>query len=574
MSVLLAPEKADFSALLAAEPGNVPRVRVAAADWTAAHAALQPQYGLLADLWGSDLSGTGCAGTEAATLMLSSLLVSPDRVMAGQPGVVRLDCVLDLDAPQATSLASIWPNADWYEREAFDMLGIAFDGRPQRRLLMPDWWEGHPLRKAHRSRATEAAPFALTPDYLAMEGEASRPDPERLGLPALRDGQELMVLNLGPHHPSTHGVFRIILGLDGEEIVWAVPDIGYHHRGAEKIAERQTWHGFIPYTDRIDYLGGVTHELPYLAAVEQLAGITVPPRAAMMRIMLAETYRIMSHLLFLGTMAQDIGQMSPVFYMFTDRERIHDWLESITGARMHPAFCRIGGVAADLPDGWDTAARSLLDWLEPRFDSYGPMVLGPEIFQLRTRGIAAFDTKTALAWGVTGPQLRATGCGFDLRKAPGSPYAAFDFEVPLGDRGDCFDRTEVRWQEMRQSLRIIRQCVANMPRGPVMADHPLAFPPSREAMLHDIETLIPHFLAASHGPNIPAGSATGLWEGQRGLIAYSILSDGGPVSCRTRIRTPSFPHLQQLSALLPGLSVADAIATIAAIDFVMSDVDR
>lgn len=579
MTLTLAPLATDHATLLgpmllATTPGDVPRLRVAARDWATAHKALRPHFALLADVWGSDLAGTGAAGAEAGTLLLSSLLVAPDALMAGRSGMVRLDCAIDPETPRAPSLANMWRNADWYEREAFDMLGIAFGTRPQRRLLMPDWWDGHPLRKAHRCRATEAAPFALTSDYLAIEAEASRPDPVRLGLPALRDGHELMVLNLGPHHPSTHGVFRIILGLDGEEIVWAVPDIGYHHRGAEKIAERQTWHSFIPYTDRIDYLGGVTHELPYLAAVEQLAGITAPPRAAMIRLMLAETYRIMSHLLFLGTMAQDIGQMSPVFYMFTDRERIHDWLESITGARMHPAFFRIGGVAADLPEGWDTAARALCDWLEPRLDSYGPMVLGPEIFRIRTRGIAAFDTETALAWGVTGPQLRATGCPLDLRKAPGSPYAGFDFEVPVGRHGDCFDRTEVRWQEMRQSLKIIRQCVANMPAGPVMADHPLAFPPSRAAMLRDIDTLIPHFLGASHGPAIPAGSATGVWEGQRGLIAYSILSDGGPISCRTRIRTPSFPHLQQLSALLPGLSVADAIATIAAIDFVMSDVDR
>jgi NADH-quinone oxidoreductase subunit C/D len=325
----------------------------------------------------------------------------------------------------------------------------------------------------------------------------------------------------------------------------------------------------------VDYLGGVIHELPYLWAIEQLAGIDVPPRARVIRIMLAELYRVMSHLLFLGTMAQDVGQMSPVFYMFTDRERIHDFLESITGARMHPAFARIGGVARDLPEGWHEQLRALLHWLGPRIDSYGPMVLGNDLFRARTRGIGAFDTRTAFDWGVTGPQLRATGCPLDWRKAQGQGgYQDMAFEVPVGSHGDALDRTMVRFEEMRQSLSIVAQCLQNMPAGPVMSDHPAAFPPPRAAMLTDIDTLIPHFLGASHGPRLPAGMATGQFESQRGLTQYSIVSDGGPVSCRTRIRTPSFPHLQQLSALLPGMGIADAVVTIAAVDFVMSDVDR
>ena len=573
-------ERAVGPGLLAVHDSPLPRIRVAPTAWAEAHRHLQSlpraPFCLLADLWGSDLAGTGAAAPEGATLLLSSHLCAPDALLAGR-GIsdLRLDCALDPDMPQAPSLAPLFRNADWYEREAFDMLGIGFAGRPARRLLMPDWWDGHPLRKAHRSRATEAAPFALSPALLAAESEASRPDPARLHHPATRDGEELMVLNFGPHHPSAHGVFRIILGLDGEEIVWAVPDIGYHHRGVEKIAERQTWHGFIPYCDRVDYLGGIIHELPYLWAAEALAGIVVPPRARVIRILLAELYRVLSHLLFLGTMAQDVGQMSPVFYMFTDRERIHDFLESVTGARMHPAFGRIGGVAKDLPEGWAADARELLNFLAPRIDSYGPMVLDNELFRARTRGIGAFDTRTAFDWGVTGPQLRATGCPLDWRKVgDGHGYQDFRFEVPVGARGDAFDRTQVRFEEMRQSLAIVRQCVEEMPAGPSMSDHPLAFPPPRAAMLADIDTLIPHFLAASHGPTIPAGAATGRFESQRGLVQYSLLSDGGPVSCRTRIRTPSFAHLQQLADLLPGMGIADAVVTIAAIDFVMSDVDR
>jgi len=384
-----------------------------------------------------------------------------------------------------------------------------------------------------------------------------------------------MVLNFGPHHPSTHGVFRILLGLDGEEIVWALPDIGYHHRGVEKMAERQTWHRFIPYADRVDYLGGVMSELPYLMAVERLCGIAVPARAQMIRVMLCEFYRIMNHLLFYGTMAQDVGQMSPVFYMFTDRERAYELLQTITGARMHPAFFRIGGVAMDLPAGWDRLVREFLDWMPKRLDDYEGMVLRSELFRIRTVGIGAYDTATALEWGTTGPQLRATGCDWDWRKRrPYSGYGEFEFDIPTGSRGDCFDRTRVRADEMRQSLRIIAQCLSNMPAGVIRADHPLATPPPKERTLHDIDSLIRHFLAMSWGTLVPAGEATGQIESHRGLTQYAIVSDGDTASYRTRIRTPSFAHLQPLPSIAPGMTVADFVAHIASIDFVMSDVDR
>jgi NADH-quinone oxidoreductase subunit C/D len=341
------------------------------------------------------------------------------------------------------------------------------------------------------------------------------------------------------------------------------------------MAERQTWHGFIPYTDRVDYLGGVISELPYLMAVERLCGIKVPERAQAIRVMLCEFYRIMSHLLFYGTMAQDVGAMSPVFYMFTDREKAYGVLQTITGARMHPAFFRIGGVAMDLPAGWDRLVRDFLDWMPKRLDEYEGMVMRSELFRVRTIGIGAYDTATALAWGTTGPQLRATGCDWDLRKArPYSGYENYEFDVPTGTRGDCYDRTRVRVDEMRQSLRIIRQCVDNMPAGPIKADHPLTTPPPRARMQHDIETLIQHFQSVGWGTVVPAGEATGQIEGHRGLTQYATISDGGNMSYRTRIRTPSFAHLQMLPLLAPGMTVADLVVQIASIDFVMSDVDR
>jgi NADH-quinone oxidoreductase subunit C/D len=331
----------------------------------------------------------------------------------------------------------------------------------------------------------------------------------------------------------------------------------------------------LPYTDRVDYLGGVMGELPYLQAVEKLCGITVPDRARVVRIMLSEFFRIMNHLLFYGTMAQDTGAMSPVFYMFTDRERGYRVIEAITGARMHPCYFRIGGLSMDLPEGWDRLVREFLDWMPSRLDDYEGMVLRNEIFRARTIGVAEYDTATAFDWGVTGPGLRATGCGWDIRKArPYCGFEDFEFDIPVGKRGDCYDRTKVRVDEIRQSLRIIRQCLDNMPAGPIKSDHHLTTPPPRERTLHDIESMIHHFVGVSWGPVVPAGEATGQVETVRGLTQFSLVSDGETASYRTRIRTPSFPHLQMISAVAPGMLVADLVAYLGSIDYVMSDVDR
>jgi NADH-quinone oxidoreductase subunit C/D len=384
-----------------------------------------------------------------------------------------------------------------------------------------------------------------------------------------------MVLNMGPHHPSTHGVFRVLLGLDGEEIVWAYPDMGYHHRGAEKMGERQTWHGFIPYCDRVDYLGGVLSELPYLMAIERLCGIDVPARAQCIRVMLSEFFRITSHLLFYGTLAQDAGVMSPIFYMFVDRERAYEVITAVTGGRMHPAFFRIGGVAMDLPTGWEARVRGFLDWMPRRLDEYEGIVMRSELFRARTRGVAVYDAGTCFRWGVTGPHLRAAGLPWDMRKLrPYSGYEQYEFDVPIAEEGDVYARTRVRVEEMRQSLRIIRQCLDWMPEGPIKADHPSTFPPPRERTLHDIETLIHHFVGTGWGPRVPAGEATGQIEGARGFTQYAIVSDDDGHSYRTRIRTPSFGNLQAIPAVAPGLTVADLVMYLASIDYVMSDVDK
>ena len=479
----------------------------------------------------------------------------------------------DLTLP---SIHTIFPNANWYEREAWDMFGITFTGHPALfRILLPPTWEGHALRKDHPARATDMAPFAMSAERQDKEQEALRFKPEAWGLKRRDKDTEFMFLNLGPNHPSVHGVFRIVLQLDGEIIVDAVPEIGYHHRGAEKMAERQSWHTYIPYTDRIDYLGGVMNNLPYVMAVEQLAGIEVPERAKVIRIMMAEFFRISSHLVFYGTFAQDVGQLSPVFYMFSDREKLLRIVEAVTGGRMHPAWFRIGGVAQDLPEGWDTMVRDFVDWMPKRLDHYQKMAMDNSILQQRTRGIGIYTQQEALDWGITGPGLRATGVDFDWRRdKPYGGYDQFDFEVPVYHGGDCFDRARVRVDEIRESLKIIEQCLDNMPAGPYKAEHPLTTPPPKERTMMDIETLIHHFLNVSWGPVIPAGECSVTIEATKGNNMYYLTSDGSTNSYRTRIRTPSFPHLQQIPLISRGLLIPDLIAIIASIDFVMADVDR
>jgi NADH-quinone oxidoreductase subunit C/D len=529
-------------------------------------------YALLFDLTAMDER----LRTRRQGLPDSAFTVIYHLLSFGRNEDIRLKVALSEDSLVLSSISDLWPSANWYEREVWDMFGIVFEGHPNlRRIIMPPTWVGHPLRKEHPARATEMEPFSLSDERQAIEQEALRFVPEEWGMQRQSEHSDFLFLNMGPNHPSVHGAFRIALQLDGEEIIDAVPDIGYHHRGAEKMGERQSWHTFIPYTDRIDYLGGSMNNLPYVLAVEQLAGIKVPERAQVIRVMIAEFYRLASHLLFYGTFAQDVGQMSPIFYMFIDREKVFDIMESITGARMHASYFRIGGVALDLPQGWDKRVREFINYLPARLDQYDKLVMKNNTIKWRTQGIGSYTRAEAIDWGVTGAGLRATGFEWDYRKArPYSGYENYEFEIPTGNRGDCYDRCAVRVEEMRQSLRIIKQCLEQMPEGPYKADHPLTTPPPKARTTHDIETLIQHFLNVSWGPVIPAGECSVTIEATKGLNAYYLTSDGGTLSYRTRIRTPSFAHLQMIPLMSRGMMIADLVAILASIDFVMADVDR
>jgi NADH-quinone oxidoreductase subunit C/D len=489
---------------------------------------------------------------------------------------VRVKVALDEHDASLQTITDLWPAANWYEREVWDLFGIVFAGHPHlTRILLPPTWTGHPLRKDHPARATEMGPFQMPESRVKEEEDALRFEPARWGLAPSEGADDFMFLNLGPQHPGTHGVLRIVLQLRGEEIVTAIPDIGYHHRGAEKMGERQSWHTYIPYTDRIDYLGGVMNNLPYVLAVEVLAGIEVPDRVKVIRIMLCELFRIASHLVWYGTFAQDLGALSPVFYMFTDRERLFGIIEAICGARMHPNWFRIGGVAQDLPQGWDRLVADFVAYLPARLREYDTLVMKNRLFKMRTQHVGACTLDEAIDWGATGPVLRACGLEWDFRKMrPYSGYDQFEFDIPTGQHGDCYDRAVVHVEEMRQSLRIIDQCVKHMPTGPYKSSHPLATPPLKERTMHDIETLITHFLGVSWGPVIPAGEAHVGIEATKGNNGYYLTSDGNTMPYRVRIRTPSFAHMQMVPLLSRGRTIPDLLAVLGSLDYVLADVDR
>ena len=385
-----------------------------------------------------------------------------------------------------------------------------------------------------------------------------------------------MTINMGPQHPATHGVLRLLLELDGEIIVKAEPHIGYLHRGIEKLAESMTYPQALTLTDRLDYTSGLSNNLAYCLAVEKLLELKIPKRAQYLRVLMAELQRIAAHLLWVATHALDLGAMTLLFYAFRERETILEILELATGARLTPSFIRIGGLANDIPAAFLPRVKAFVEDFPRRVDDYETLLTENIIWKKRTTNIAKMSAEECIQYGVTGPVLRASGVCYDVRKAyPYSSYEDFDFEIPLGSHGDVYDRYLVRLKEMRQSNRIVQQAAEKLPDGPFAAvDAPLVVPPAKEDVGRDIAALIRHFKIMQEGFRPPCGEVYASIESSKGELGFYLISDGSNKPFRMRIRPPSFINLAALPKMIEGQMVADVVAAIGSIDIVLGEIDR
>ncbi|HZM00669.1 MAG TPA: NADH dehydrogenase (quinone) subunit D [Planctomycetota bacterium] len=387
-----------------------------------------------------------------------------------------------------------------------------------------------------------------------------------------------MLINMGPQHPSTHGVLRLVLELDGEEIVKCEPVIGYLHRAKEKIGETLSYHQFIPYTDRLDYLAPLANNVAYAVACEKLMGVEAPPRAQAIRVICCELARISAHLLGLGAYAMDLGAMTIFLWTFREREQIYSLIERICGARFTTSYTRIGGLERDLPGDFLPKLEAFVAEFPGRVDEYEGLLTRNKIWVRRTQGIGVISKEVALAYGLTGPNLRGSGVDYDLRKRhPYCGYEQYEFEVPVGSTGDCYDRYLVRIEEMRQSAHILRQVLDTLPAGPIINREDKVLKsvlPDKTKVLTNMEALIHQFMVATESISAPPGEAWFSAENPKGELGFFIRSDGGLASTRMRIRAPSFAALQCLVEVVPGHMIADVMAILGSIDFVMGECDR
>ncbi len=478
----------------------------------------------------------------------------------------RVKVPVEENDPVVPSAYGIWKAADWFEREAYDMMGIRFDGHPNlRRILCHEAFQGHALRKdydpAQRWLFTDQE--TMTPSWTDEEGEDDG------------DHFEAQVLNLGPSHPATHGTLRTVMRLDGEVITRADAEIGYLHRCFEKMSETHGWNQVIPYTDRLNYCSSHLNGAGFALAVERMLGIEAPPRAQVVHVILSELSRLMDHAVCLGAVLVDLGALTNFWYFFQVREEIYGLLESCAGGRLTVSYARVGGLAHDVPADFSERVRYLLGYIPKFIDDVERLITTNKIFRDRTEGVGAISAEDALAWGWTGPCLRASGVPYDVRKAyPYFTYGEYDFEVPVATSGDCYARYLVRIEEMRQSLRIVRQAIDDLPSGPVITDdHHAALPP-KEKVYSEMESLIWHFKLIYEGIKVPPGDAYAFVEGANGELGYYIVSDGGGKPYRVKVRPPCFAIYQAFPHILEGHLVPDAVAILGSLNIIAGELDR
>jgi NADH-quinone oxidoreductase subunit D len=386
---------------------------------------------------------------------------------------------------------------------------------------------------------------------------------------------EKLIINMGPSHPATHGVLRVILELDGEIITRADPDVGYLHRGDEKIAENMQYNQFVPYTDRLDYLAPLANNVAYALAVEKLMGWELPPRGKAIRVICCEIARISAHLLGLGAFAMDVGAMTVFLYTFTEREKLYNLIELLTGARFTTSYTRVGGMTRDLPDGFTAGLTQFLDEFIPQLEEICNLLNRNRIWVDRTKDLGTISKEDAIAYGLTGPNLRGSGVEYDVRRAhPYLDYEKYDFEVVIGSVGDAYDRYLLRAEEMRQSVTILRQVIDKLPSGPITVQDPKNLAPNKPEVLMKMEELIHHFIIHTEGVDAPVGEIYFGAENPKGELGFYINSRGGGVPHRLKIRAPSFVNLSILPKILPGHLMSDVVAILGSLDFVMGESDR
>lgn len=499
---------------------------------------------------------------------------------------IRLKARLPEDNPSIASVTGIWKGAEFLEREVYDMMGITFTGHPDlRRILMPeDYAEGYPLRKDFPAEGRgwrsqfdfiprlDEAPEEMTGSEFT---EAEKKPFRSTAAPSGSRRREELLLNMGPQHPSTHGVLRVVLELDGERIVKATPDLGYLHRGVEKLAEGLAYMQVIPHTDRLDYVCAMANNYAYVRAVEKLLGITVPERAEYIRTIVAEMQRIIGHLFWLGTQALDIGAMTVFFWTFREREILLDMFEKLCGARLTLNYYRIGGVDSDFTPDLVLRLKTFLATFPQKVSEYDSLIASNRIWLGRTKNVAVISGEDAINFGLTGPTLRGSGVAYDIRKM--EPYGVYDkveWEVPIGKNGDTYDRYWVRMEEMRQSARIIAQCLDLLPSGPIIANEPQYIPPPKQLVMRDMESLIHHFIIFTQGFKPPKAETYCGTEAPKGELGFFLISDGSPRPYRLKIRSPSFIHMGAFDHMARGYLISDIITIFGTYDIVMGECDR